>query len=98
MKGLYALVGMKHKGTESTVASMKDGEPVALIREANNPHDPNAVAVWWGLIPLGYIKASQAKKLTPVIDARPSPTNVGMKGCLRVAADRWPMIEVEENQ
>lgn len=33
MKSLYALVGMKHRGTEEFVASLPQGEPLTLVRE-----------------------------------------------------------------
>ncbi|MCW8917162.1 MAG: HIRAN domain-containing protein [Magnetovibrio sp.] len=58
----------------------KEGLFVQLIREPNNPHDPNAIAVhlsvpkFFGLMgqtskKIGYIKASTAKSLAKKMDA-----------------------------
>ena len=43
LKSLYALVGMKHRGTEALVASLRQGEPLTLIREPTNLYDQNAI-------------------------------------------------------
>jgi hypothetical protein len=92
MKALYALVGMKHRGTESVVAALKDGHPVTLIREPNNDYDPNAVQVWADQH-IGYVKATQARPLAMAMDRALKATRAGV---LRKTADKWPMIEVEE--
>ena len=40
-----------------------------MVREANNPHDANAIAVRYGALPLGYIAAGMAAHLAPAIDS-----------------------------
>lgn len=108
MKALYALVGMKHRGTEALVVTLPAGEPLALIREPTNEHDPNAVQVWARDVHLGFVKGTQARALAAKMDG---PSRV-LSGCAVRAAiqqeparwtgrlvaggDRWPMIEVDE--
>lgn len=59
---------------------VRDGMPVRLRREPNNPYDANAVAVlievprllgFLGrrLVQIGYIKSGAAKSIAPKIDA-----------------------------
>jgi hypothetical protein len=57
----------------------RDGVPVRLVREPNNPHDPKAVAVYlpvprlFGLLgtswrKIGYVKAGKNKGLSEKMD------------------------------
>jgi hypothetical protein len=41
----------------------------SLERELENPHDPNAIGVYFLHDRLGYLKKPVAEKLAPVIDA-----------------------------
>lgn len=40
------VVGMRAGGRETIVSVVDTGDPALLIPEPDNPHDPNAVAVW----------------------------------------------------
>ena len=46
----------------------------SLQREPNNPHDSNAIGVWFLDDQLGYLGASVARKLAPLMDAGLKPT------------------------
>ncbi len=103
MKVIYALVATKFRGQRAIeiVRSLKHGDPVTLMREPENPHDPNAVAVWAQDHHCGFVPAAQSKKLAPFIDANGAPPLEGQTGCtfnarFVVTADRHPMIEVEQ--
>lgn len=65
----YALVGMKHRGTEALVASLPPDEPLTLVREPGNRFDPNAVQVWARGKHVGYIPKTQNAVLARFIDA-----------------------------
>lgn len=93
MKALYSIVGMKHRGSEELVASLKDGEPLTLVREPTNAYDPNAVQVWAQGTHVGYVKATNARALARYMDAGGKTAFVGK---LTFGGDRWPMAEVEE--
>lgn len=45
------------------------GREICLVREPQNPYDPNAIAVYYGSAGIGYIKAELARELAPLIDS-----------------------------
>ena len=47
----------------------RDIQYFSLEREPGNPHDPNAVGVWFLNDLLGYLQKPVAEKLAPVMDA-----------------------------
>jgi len=47
----------------------KDIMTYELLREPDNPHDPNAIRVVIGPYYMGYIPRSVSKELAPLIDA-----------------------------
>ncbi len=65
----YSIVGMQHRpNADSILAALEPGEAVTLVREPNNEHDANAVAVWVGGSKVGYIPSKQNKALAAFID------------------------------
>lgn len=93
MKASYTLVGMKHRGTEEFVSSLRAGEPLTLTREPSNKFDKNAVQVIIQDKHVAYVKGSQAAGLARAMD------EAGFKsvnGKLAFGGDRWPTAEVEE--
>lgn len=68
---------------------MPEGAALRLVREPHNEHDANAIAVFFGALHLGYVRAGVAKHLAPLIDAgaryRARVDNV--TGVLRQAQD-----------
>lgn len=52
------------------VAQARKGMKVSLVREPDNPHDPNAVAVWdeFEAMQFGYIKRQYAWPIARAID------------------------------
>jgi hypothetical protein len=97
-KSLYALVGMKHRGTEALVASLPQGEPLTLIRDRANQFDPNAVQVWARGQHVGFVRATQVRPLALALDRRNAPLGMAPQISARLAIDggKWPMCEVEE--
>lgn len=72
----YGLHSFQLRGTNHYAAALKSGRftpgaPVRLVREADNGHDPNAVAVYAqsGRDRAGYVPASQARRLAPMMDS-----------------------------
>jgi hypothetical protein len=47
----------------------KDIGSYALVREPNNPHDPNAIRVEVGEYLLGYVPRVDARELAPLMDS-----------------------------
>lgn len=105
MKGLYSLVGMKFFNAESLVGSLPNGEPLTLIREPNNPHDPHAIQVWARRrLCLGYIgrgRKPNVEKYAPGNDNEALAKFMDDKkdmldAKLVLIAGGAPMVEVEE--
>lgn len=63
------IVGVTFEGRQDTVAALRPGETVELRRDAANPHDPNAIGVWYGALQLGFLKRPIAARIAPNVDA-----------------------------
>ena len=72
MKTIIAKVrGVKQPHIQKNVKvfACKDIGSFALVREPDNPYDPNAIAVKLANIPLGYVPREIAKELAPEMDS-----------------------------
>lgn len=49
------LAGFRHHDAAQTWRQLAVGERLQLVREADNPYDPNAVRVQWRGMMLGYV-------------------------------------------
>jgi hypothetical protein len=51
------IVGTKYRSPEAiaVLTRLRPGDRLRLVREPDNPHDPNAVAVYSGTMHIGYI-------------------------------------------
>jgi single-stranded-DNA-specific exonuclease len=63
------VVGVSFEGRQDVVAGMREGVPLELFRQPANAYDPNAVAVCYGALQLGFIKREIAARIAPNIDA-----------------------------
>jgi len=93
MKAIYTMVGMQHRGSVDFVASLPKGEPIILLRDPNNAHDPNAVMVWARGRHVAFLKAGEAFQLARRMDAIHQPK---IEARLTFDGQRWPMAEVDE--
>lgn len=50
--------GLRHHEAKSIWEELKVGDPITLVREANNPVDPDAVRIDWKGHVLGYLPRS----------------------------------------
>jgi single-stranded-DNA-specific exonuclease len=62
------LAGVSFEGRQDTIAGLRVGLDLVLERQPQNPHDPNAIAVRYGALQLGYIKREIAKHIAPLVD------------------------------
>jgi len=62
------LVGVSFEGRQDTIAGLRVGTELALEREPGNEFDPNAIAVRYGALQLGFVRKEIAKHLAPLID------------------------------
>jgi hypothetical protein len=50
-----AIAGFRHHAAPDLWRALRGRDPLALIRETDNPHDPDAVGVYWRGRKLGYL-------------------------------------------
>lgn len=82
--GLWSFVvrGVAHHESAARRGDFTPGAPVRLEREPDNPHDPNAIAVYAeGARDLaGYVPRGYAKRLTKLLDAGADMVAVSTRG------------------
>jgi single-stranded-DNA-specific exonuclease len=62
------VVGISFEGRQSSAAGLRAGDALALERQRENAYDPNAIAVTYGALQLGFLRREIAVKLAPKID------------------------------
>lgn len=63
------VVGVTFEGRQDVVGGMREGAPLRLIRQPENPHDANAVGVWFGELQIGFLKREIARRVAENFDA-----------------------------
>ncbi len=63
------LAGVTFEGRQDSVAGLEPGIALRLVREPENPYDPNAIGVWYGQLKIGFINKGIAARIAPNIDA-----------------------------
>jgi len=62
------LAGFEYHQGPSLWASLKTGDPLRLVREADNPHDTYAVKVLWKGQKLGYLPRTHNQPAARMVD------------------------------
>ena len=57
------IAGLKYYRAAELATLMQRGDMLSLEHEANNPHDPNAVMIFWNRNKIGYVPSEPAKLL-----------------------------------
>ena len=86
-----AIVGTQHqKGVFAAMFAADPGSLVDLVREPDNPYDPNAVAVHVEGVKCGYVPRAQAKRLAADMDVgrKVTATLTGKKLEIEIGAAR----------
>ncbi len=63
------IAGVSFEGRQDVIAGLRAGAPLDLRREPENPHDANAVAVYYGDLQLGFVNRRLASHIAPLMDA-----------------------------
>ncbi|MBV8530185.1 MAG: DEAD/DEAH box helicase [Candidatus Eremiobacteraeota bacterium] len=63
------ITGVSFEGRQDVIAGLRNGAALELRRQPENSHDPNAVAVHYGNLQLGFFNQALAAKIAPLIDA-----------------------------
>ncbi len=62
------LAGCQHHRAAGVWPFLRQGEALRLVREPNNPHDPNAIAVYFRNDRLGYVPRRENRALAAMLD------------------------------
>lgn len=62
------LAGFQYYQGKQLWNDIKVGDPLTLVRETDNPHDPNAVRVEWQGHQLGYVPRRENRAVAQHID------------------------------
>ena len=63
------IAGVQYRdGAADTLDAMNPDTVLDLIPEPGNPHDPNAVGIWYGAQQLGYVPRDLAVDIAKRID------------------------------
>jgi single-stranded-DNA-specific exonuclease len=63
------IVGVTFEGRQDVIAGLAPGNRLELQRRPENPYDPNAIAVCYGDLQLGFLRREIALRIAPQIDA-----------------------------
>ncbi len=63
------IAGVSFEGRQDVIAGLRAGAALELRREPHNPHDPNAIAVCYGNLQLGFFNRRMAAHIAPRMDA-----------------------------
>ena len=87
------LAGFQHHDGDALWPYLTVGDSLALTREPDNPHDPNAVRIDWNGRELGYIPRTQNQTTARLMDQ--GKWLEARIGGLERHANPWQRVEVE---
>ena len=62
------LAGFRYYAGEALWHDMREGDRLVLVREAENPHDANAVRIEWRGQKLGYLPRAENRAVAAAMD------------------------------
>ncbi len=63
------VVGVSFEGRQSRLTTVRSGDRLELVRQPDNPKDPNAIAIVFGALQLGFVRRQIAARIAPQIDS-----------------------------
>ena len=62
------LAGFQYHAGETLWQEMREGDRLTMVREADNPHDANAVRIEWRGQKLGYLPRAENRSVAAALD------------------------------
>ncbi|PKO84188.1 MAG: HIRAN protein [Betaproteobacteria bacterium HGW-Betaproteobacteria-11] len=87
------LAGFQYYAGETLWQAMREGDRLTLVREADNPHDANAVRVEWRGQKLGYLPRAENRAVAAAMD-NGEPVGARIEK-LRPRRNPWQRVLVE---
>ena len=89
----FPVAGFQYHSGEALWQQLAAGQPLTLMREADNPYDPRAVCVDWQGYKLGYIPRLDNATVAQLLDR--GETLGAAIAKLEDSSNPWDRIEVE---
>ena len=87
------LAGFRYYAGESLWHEMREGDRLTLVREADNPHDANAVRIEWRGQKLGYLPRAENRSVAAAMDGgEPVDARIAR---LRQHRNPWQRVLIE---
>ena len=87
------LAGFRHYAGETLWQEMREGDRLTLVREADNPHDGNAVRIEWRGQKLGYLPRAENRAVAAAMDGgEPVDARIAR---LRQHRNPWQRVLIE---
>lgn len=77
----FHIAGFQYADGALVLGDLKAGDKLTLCAERDNPHDPEAVAIYFGKIKLGYVPGNEVGPLSVMM-------YYGHEVCLKPACSR----------
>ncbi len=87
------LAGFQYHAGETLWQEMREGDRLTLVREADNPHDANAVRIEWRSQKLGYLPRAENRSVAAAMD-RGEPVDARIAR-LRQHKNPWQRVLIE---
>ena len=87
------LAGFQFHDGEYVWSSLKVGKSLKLVREPDNDHDPDAVAVYFGKSQLGYIPRAENNAIAQMLDR--GETLEASITKLKATDDPWDRVQFD---
>jgi hypothetical protein len=87
------IAGFQFHAGEQAWRDLRVGEPLVLVREPANPHDPDAVRVDWRGLPLGYVPRRDNRQVARQLDR--GMALQARVSRLRESRNPWDRVEFE---
>jgi single-stranded-DNA-specific exonuclease len=96
------IVGVTFEGRQDVIAGLQPGAELDLVRQPQNAFDPNAVAVHFGRLQIGFVKKAIAARIAPNMDAgeryRAEIKHITGGGTRSVGVNIWVTRERPESE
>jgi single-stranded-DNA-specific exonuclease len=96
------IVGVTFEGRQDVIAGLQPGAELELVRQPQNAFDPNAVAVHFGRLQIGFVKKAIAARIAPNMDAgeryRAEIKHITGGGTRSVGVNIWVTRERPESE
>jgi hypothetical protein len=86
------IAGFQYHDGPGLVGELEEGMELVVVHEADNPHDPRAVAFHFSRYHLGYVPRQRNRTIAALLDQR-APLRARITA-VDPGAERWRAVEV----